>query len=123
MDNVKSEFKTVDEYIALFSGETQERLKIIRKIALDIVPNGTEHISYKMPTIKVYGKFLIYYAAWTDHIALYPATGSLEKSIKEVLKYKTGKGTLKFPLNEPLPIDLIKQIVQVRVKENKEKSL
>lgn len=108
----------IDEYISSFPKEVQEKLKEIRKIAHEIAPGAGEKISYGVPTITQNGKYIVYFAGFKNHISIYPVTEIIEKSIDGISKYRTGKGTLQFPLNQPLPLPLIRKIVQVLKEEN-----
>ena len=112
----------IDEYIAQFSSEIQEKLKQIRKTIYEIAPNITESISYKMPAFSLNGKPLAYFAAFKNHIGFYPVPGGAEVSEtfkKELSNYKQGKGSIQFPLNQPLPMDLIVKIVRFRMEKNR----
>ena len=103
-------FETINEYIASFPPEVEERLELVRQAVLSRVPGAEETISYQIPTIKVDGKYLLYFAGWKNHIALYPVPefdGALER---EVAPYRAAKGTLRFPLGEPTPYPLIESI-------------
>jgi uncharacterized protein YdhG (YjbR/CyaY superfamily) len=120
MDSTKVKFTTIDEYIATFPQDLQKTLKDLRKTILEEAPDATETISYQMPTFKLNGTYLIYFAAWKDHIAVYPGTSAMEE-IQELADYRTGKGTFQFPLASPLPFDLIRKIVRVRIKETLER--
>ena len=107
-----------EEYIALFPEETHEHLEQIRDIIKKAAPNAVETISYGMPAYKTYGKPLIYFACFKNHIGLY-ATPSGHQEFKEELSgYKQGKGSVQFPLNKPIPYKLIKRIVTFKAKEN-----
>ena len=113
-------YKTIDEYIEKAPKETQSRLKELRAFIKNLAPDATETISYQIPTYKLNGKYLVYFAGWKSHIALYPTTSSMEVS-EEISKYRTGKGTFQFPNDQPLPMDIIRKIVQIRIQENLEK--
>lgn len=114
-------FQSVDSYIDSFPKDIQMMLKKLRKLILDIVPEATEDMSYKMPSYKLNKKPLIYFAAWKDHISLYPTPNAIE-ALKEDLKpYATGKGTLQFSLEKPLPIELIVKLIKLRVLQNNKK--
>ncbi len=114
--------KDMNDYIAGFPKDVQEILEKIRMTIKKAAPNAEETISYKMPTFNLKGEYLIYFAAYKRHIGLYPVpTGDAEFN-KEVSKYQAGKGTLQFPLNEPIPYKLISRIVKARVKENAAKA-
>jgi uncharacterized protein YdhG (YjbR/CyaY superfamily) len=115
-------FSTVDEYIQSFPLETREKLETIRKTIRENVPEGaTEIISYQIPTFYLEGN-LVHFAAYKNHIGFYPTSSGIRDFEKELSKYKTGKGTAQFPLDEPLPLDLIKNIVKFRVEENLSKA-
>ena len=110
---------TINEYIAGFPRETQKVLKQIRSTIKKAVPAAAvEVISYGIPSFKLNGKGLIYYAAFKKHIGLYPAPKSHEAFKKELAAYKGGKGTVQFPLDQPMPLTLITRIVKFKVKEN-----
>jgi uncharacterized protein YdhG (YjbR/CyaY superfamily) len=111
-------FSTVEEYIAQLPPETRKVLKQLRALIKSNAPRVTERISYAIPTFELNGRYLIYLAGWKKHISLYPVTAAMLKAFKKELEpYQTGKGTLQFPLDHPMPTDLIKRIVEVRVKE------
>lgn len=110
-------FKTVDEYLDSLSPEVKT-FKALRKTVKQAAPKAEETISYNMPTLKLNGS-LIHFAAWKKHISIYPITAGLKKALKkELAPHIASKGTLKFPLDEPLPHDLITRIVEIRVQEN-----
>ena len=111
--------KNVDEYIAGFSGDIQKILTRIRNIILKYAPDAEESISYKMPTYKTFGKTLIYFAGFKHHIGLYATPSGHIEFKNELAKFKHGKGSVQFPLDKPIPYDLIKKIVEFRVEENK----
>lgn len=117
MNTSSRKYKDIDAYIHSFDGEVKNRLITIREIVKKVAPNAEETIKYGMPTILLNGH-LVYFAAYKQHIAVYPATTAMIKAHKELKKYKTGKGTFQFHLDEPLPIDLIRTIVHFRAKEN-----
>jgi uncharacterized protein YdhG (YjbR/CyaY superfamily) len=110
--------KNIDEYIAAFPNDIQEILEKIRMTIKKAAPTAEETISYEMPTFNLKGKYLIYFAAYKKHIGLYPVpTGDAEFN-EEISIYQTGKGTLQFPLDKPIPYKLISKIVKLKVKEN-----
>ncbi len=111
-------FKTIDEYISSFPKSTQTILKGIRKAIQEEAPEATEVISYGMPTFKL-KKNLIHFAAYKHHIGIYPTPSSVEEFKKELEEYKTSKGAIQFPLNDPFPLDLVRRIVRYRIKEMK----
>jgi uncharacterized protein YdhG (YjbR/CyaY superfamily) len=111
-------FTTVDEYISSFSPTIQNLLKSIRKVILETAPLATESISYGMPAYKSYKKPLVYFAAYTNHIGFYATQAGHEKFKVQLSIYKQGKGSVQFPIDKPLPLELIKEIVAFRL-ENK----
>lgn len=114
-------FINVDEYIREFEEDTQERLTEIRKLILDIAPEAAESISYGMPAYKLNGKPLVYFGGYKSHIGFYATPTGHKAFEKELSKYKQGKGSVQFPLHEPLPKKLIREIVLFRLAENREK--
>lgn len=108
---------TIDDYIAKAPEQSQKKLQMLREIIKSTAPDAGEAISYMMPTFKMHGKNLIHFAAFRDHISVFPTASNLESELPEVKKYRTGKGTLQFPNDSEIPLDLIKRIVQFRVKE------
>ena len=114
--------KTVDDYIGTFPKDVQIILQTIRETIKEAVPDAEEAISYQIPVFKQHGKYLIYFAGWKNHISIYPISTAMEASIKELSSYKTsGKGTVQFPIDKPVPLSLIKKIVMYRMKEIPEK--
>ena len=109
--------KTVDEYIVGFPGEVQEILQKVRATIKQGAPDAEETISYQIPTFKLRGKPLVYFAAFKTHIGLYPMPTGAEAFREELATYTSGKGTAKFPFAKPIPFDLIGKIVTFRVKE------
>ncbi len=111
-------FTTVDEYISLYSPEIQEKLQAIRKVIKENVPDKTEEkISWRMPTYALHGN-LVHFAAFQKHIGFYPAPDGIEAYQEQLAKYKTSKGAIQFPLDQPLPLELIGEIVRYRVEQN-----
>lgn len=115
-----TKFKTVDEYLSALPPDTKAILKKVRKTIKQAAPDAEELISYNIPAFKLNGG-LIWYAAWKEHISLYPRTSRMEASIKELAEYEGSKGTTKLPIDKPIPFDLITKIVKFRVKENLQK--
>lgn len=114
-------FSTVDEYIAEFPDNIQSILIQIRKIIIENAPEALEGISYGMPSYKYSGKPLVYFAAFKNHIGFYALPTGHAKFAQELSHYKQGKGSVQFPLNQPVPFNLIAKIVRFRVEENKTK--
>lgn len=111
----------VDEYISGFAPDVQVRLQALRQIIREAAPNAEEKISYQMPTYALHGN-LVHFAAYKNHIGFYPAPSGIEAFRDELSVYKGAKGSVQFPLNQPLPEELIRRIVKFRVKENVEKA-
>lgn len=115
---MKDAIATVDEYINSFPKKAQTHLKAIRKVIKTNAPEAEEQIAYKMPAFKLNKKPLVYFAAYEKHIGLYATPSGHSKFKKELSIYKQGKGSVQFPLDQPMPLDLIKRIVEFRVNEN-----
>lgn len=109
-------FQTIDEYIAAFPGEMGERLQSLRETIKAAAPDAVEAISYNIPTFVYHGN-LISFGAAKKHIGVYPYQAEMDATIPEIEKYKAGKGTIQLPMDEPLPLPLIRQVVQFRVNE------
>lgn len=107
----------IDEYIAGFPGDVQKILIKIRATIRQAAPDAEEKISYQMPTFFLNGN-LVHFAAFKNHIGFYPVPTGIEKFKKELSAYKGGKGSVQFPLDQPIPYELISRIVKFRVKEN-----
>ena len=112
--------KDIDEYIAGFPPEVQVLLEELRSTIKVAAPDAEETISYQMPAFKLHG-ILVYFAAYKNHIGFYPTGAGIEHFKKEVSAYEGSKGTVRFPLDQLMPLDLISHIVKFRVKENLEK--
>ena len=110
-------YKNTEEYILQFPKDVQIILKKIREIVLKTTPNAIESISYGMPAFKLNGKPLVYFAAYKNHIGFYALPSGNEAFKKELLNYKTGKGSIQFPISEEMPWKLINDIVKFRTKE------
>ena len=107
----------VDEYIASFPADIQKKLTRIRKTIKSLVPIAEEKISYCMPAFFLNG-VLVYYAAFKNHIGFFPKASGIAAFKKKLTGYTVGKGGVQFPLDEPIPIELIKEIVEFRIAEN-----
>jgi uncharacterized protein YdhG (YjbR/CyaY superfamily) len=110
-------YTNIDEYIASFPEEIQEKLESLRKTIRKIVPETEETISYGIPTFDLNRKHLVHFAAFKNHIGFFPTPSGINAFKKELSPYDTSKGTVRFPLDKPIPNDLIKKIVRFRVKE------
>ena len=122
MKTNKTKPKNIDDYIAGFPDEVQMILEKVRTTIKKAAPRAEETISYQIPSFNLNGSYLIYFAAYKKHIGLYPAPRGHEKFKKELSAYEGGKGTLRFPLDQPIPFGLITRIVKFRAKENLERA-
>jgi uncharacterized protein YdhG (YjbR/CyaY superfamily) len=113
--------KTIDEYIAGFDPKIQMTLNKLRNFIKSEVPEATEKISYGMPTFYLNGN-LVHFAAFKDHYGFFPSPSGIDEFEKELSSYRSGKGTLRFPLDKPIPWEIIKKVIQFRVKENVDKT-
>ena len=113
---------SIDAYIAQFPEETQERLNGLRALINATAPDAIETISYAMPTFDLNGKHLVHFAGYERHVGLYPTPSGVDAFKDELAAYKNAKGSVQFPLNQPMPMDLIRQIVAYRVEESMRKA-
>ena len=113
-----SKISTIDEYIETFPEDIQAILRQVRKTIKAAAPKADEKISYGIPTFTMSGKYLIYFAGWKSHISIYPIPVGDDAFNQEVAPYVSGKGTLKFPLDKPIPLKLITKIVKLKVAEH-----
>ena len=114
----KKGFTSVPEYIGSLSPDAQKAMKELRAAIKAAVPDAKEKISYQIACFELNGKNLVHYAGWKNHISMYPTPAGTEAFNKEIAKYAGGKGTTKFPLDRPLPLKLIRQIIKFRVADN-----
>lgn len=118
----KTNFQSVDEYIAACPPETHERLQQIRAAVKRVAPDAKERISYQIAAFELNGRNLVHFAGWKKHVSMYPVPAGSEAFEKSIAKYLDGKGTLKFPLDAPLPIKLVERVVKAHVAENKKRT-
>lgn len=111
-------YRTVDEYIASFPEDTRVLLAMMRETIRIAAPGAEESIAYGMPAYKTFKKPLVYFAGFKSHIGFYATPTGHSEFAKELSKYKQGKGSVQFPIDEPLPLELVSRIVKFRVKEN-----
>lgn len=121
MKTKKAGFTSIDEYIATFPEDIQKILEELRTTIQDAAPDAVEKISYQMPTFDLKGN-LIHFAAFKNHIGLYPTPSGTEAFKDELSMYQGAKGSIKFPIDKPLPMKLIRKIVKFRVAENLKKA-
>ncbi len=117
MDATRKHFKTIDEYIKTFPEEVQTILEKMRQTIRKAVPEAEEAISYQIPTFKLNGN-LVHFAAFKNHVSFFPTARGVEAFKKELSQYIGSKGTVRFPLDKPIPYGLVKKIVIFRRKEN-----
>jgi uncharacterized protein YdhG (YjbR/CyaY superfamily) len=113
----------IDEYIAGFQADTQENLQQVRAVIKQLVPEAVESISYGMPAFTLNNRYLVYFAGYKKHISIYPVPPGNIVFEKDFAAYKTsGKGTIQFALEKPIPVELLKKVVVYRVQENRKKN-
>lgn len=117
----EKQYKTIDEYIETFPKDVQSILERMRQTIQKAAPEAVEAISYQMPTFKLNGKNLVHFAGYKNHIGFYPVPSGIKAFKKELSQYKGGKGSVQFPLDKPVPYELVKKIVIFRVNENMKK--
>ena len=118
----KTNFQSIDEYIAACPPDSQAYLQQIRKLIHTLVPDAKEKISYQMAAFERNGKNLIHFAGWKKHVSLYPVPAGSEAFERQIAKYASGKGTLKFSLEEPLPLKLIERVIKLHLAVNKKQT-
>ena len=121
MNSSKAALKPIDDYIARFPEDVQERLKKMRATIRAAAPKAEEAIKYQLPTFVLHGN-LVHFGAFKDHIGFYALPSAHAKFSAELAKYKGAKGSVQFPYSQPLPLELVKRIVRFRAKENLEKT-
>lgn len=122
MDKNNRGFNSIDEYIASFPEDIQNILNDIRATIRAAAPEATEKISYQMPTFFLNGN-LVHFAAFKTHVGFYPTPSGIDEFKAELSKYKGGKGSIQFPIDQPVPLDLIAKIVKYRISENLKKAV
>ncbi len=115
MTQMQTKHTTIDEYIAGYPDSVQAILQEIRRTIAEEVPNATEAIAYGIPTFKLRGKNLVHFGAHKKHIGFYPTPSGLEAFAEQLSVYASGKGSAQFPLDKPMPLDLIREIVRYRI--------
>ena len=118
---MKTDYKSIDQYISDFPVSTQKILAELRATIREAAPAASEKISYQIPTFFQNGN-LVHFAAYKNHIGFYPTSSGVQAFKGELKKYKTSKGSLQFPIDQPIPLGLIKKIVKFRVEENSTKA-
>jgi uncharacterized protein YdhG (YjbR/CyaY superfamily) len=120
VDVPSKNIKTIDDYVRLFPVEVQKRLQSIRGLIRKLAPDAEEKISYQIPTFYLNGN-LVHFAAFKNHIGFYPTPSGISSFEKELSKYKQGRGSVQFPLDQPVPMKLIERIVKFRLEKNRKK--
>ena len=113
----RKHFKTIDEYFSYFPDNVKIVLQEMRKVIREAAPEAKELISYNIPAFEQNG-ILVWFAAFKNHIGFYPKMSGIEAFKKELSDYEIAKGTVRFPLDKPIPLELVKRIVKYRLKEN-----
>jgi|SRR5580704_3649464 uncharacterized protein YdhG (YjbR/CyaY superfamily) len=122
-EEMKTDFKSVDEYIASQPDGVQSVLNRVRSTIRKAMPGAEETISYRIPTYKLHGDRVLFFAGWKQHYSLYPATERVIEAFRaDLARYEVSKGTIRFPLAEPVPVKLIGRIAKFRAKEVSERS-
>jgi uncharacterized protein YdhG (YjbR/CyaY superfamily) len=121
MESNKSSFNSIDEYIATFPEDIQKILEELRTTIKACAPEAQEKISYQMPTFALKGN-LVHFAAWKRHIGFYPTPSGTQAFKEELSIYESAKGSIQFPIDKPLPLELISRMVKFRVAENLQKA-
>ncbi len=117
MESKRIRATSIDEYIAACPKDVQKKLKELRKVIKAAAPDAEEKISYQIPTFYLKGN-LVHLGAFKDHISFFPTSNGIDAFKKELSVYKSARGTVQFPLDEPLPLELVSRIVKFRVAEN-----
>lgn len=118
---MRDQFATIDDYIASFPPTVREKLGAIRTVIHKTAPDAGEAIRYGIPTFRLDGSNLVHFAAFKDHLSFFPTASGVGKFREELSSYTMSKGTIRFPLNEPVPYDLVERIVRFRVEETRKK--
>ncbi len=118
----KTNFQSIDEYFAACPVESHAYLAQIRTLIHALAPDAKEKISYQIACFELNGRNLIHFAGWKKHVSLYPVPAGSEAFERQIAKYAGGKGTVKFPLDEPLPLNLIERVVKLHLDVNKKQA-
>lgn len=114
---MEKRFRTIDQYIKTFPADVQVKLEEVRRTIRRTAPDAVETIAYQMPTFNKNGKHLIHFAAWKNHIGLYPVPSGTEAFQKEISAYREARSSALFPLDKPIPLDLVRKLIMFRAKE------
>lgn len=116
----KTNFTSIDEYLAACPEQSQSYVQKIRETIQSVAPKAKEKISYQIACFELNGRNLVHFAGWKGHVSMYPIPSGTKEFTEEISKYADGKGTIKFMLDKPLPLKLIRQVVKYRVIDNLE---
>jgi uncharacterized protein YdhG (YjbR/CyaY superfamily) len=116
---MRDQFATIDQYIASFPPVVQEKLQGIRTVIRRVAPDAEEAIRYGIPTFRLDGSNLVHFAAFKDHLSFFPTASGVEKFRKVLSSYTLSRGTVQFPLDAPVPYDLVERITRFRVEETR----
>lgn len=114
---MRVQFTTIDEYIASFPPDVQEKLRRIRAVIRGVAPDAEEAIRYGIPTFRLDNTNLVHFAAFKNHLSFFPTSSGVEKFQRELSPYPVSKGTIQFPLDKTVPYDLVERIARFRVEE------
>jgi uncharacterized protein YdhG (YjbR/CyaY superfamily) len=115
-------YETVDEYVASFPPETREKLEAVRAAIRAAVPGTEERVSYGIPTFTLDGRYVVYFSGWKAHVSVYPIPDADEDLARELKPHMAGKGTLKFPLSKPMPLELIARVAARLLEQRRARS-
>lgn len=116
-----SQIKTIDRYIKTFPPDVRSILEKMRQTIQEVIPDATESIGYAIPAFKLNSRYVVYFAGWKQHVSIYPIPSGDKTFQKQISPYVAGRGTVKFPLDKPIPYELVKKIVKFLVKEQRER--
>lgn len=114
-------FATVDDYVASFPPDVRRTLEEVRSAIRSAVPGTEERISYGIPTFTLDGRYVVYFSGWKRHVSVYPIPDADGELARQIRPYQSGKGTLKFPLNEPMPLELIGAVAKRLLEQRRER--
>ncbi len=117
MGPIENKVSNIDDYISKFPKQTKDILEEIRTIVNVMVPDAEEFISYGIPTFRLNGKNLVHFAGYEHHIGFYPTSTGIDAFRSEISKFKHAKGSVQFPLDDPIPYELIRKMVRFRIEE------
>jgi uncharacterized protein YdhG (YjbR/CyaY superfamily) len=120
--DIVAKFDSVDAYVASFPAEARKKLEAVRAAIAESAPGTVQTIKYDIPTFTVDGRYVVYFAGWQRHISIYPIPAADQAFERELAPYVAGRGTLRFPLDEPLPLKLIRKVVTALMSQRRDPS-